>query len=590
MNLSTLPDKAIRYRTLLLVLLGALLYIAFIGLRDLWYPDELDIAEVALAMFLSGDWVSPRRMGVIWVDYPPMIYWVGTVFSHLFDGMSAFSLRLPNALAAIGTVVITCAVGTRWYDARTGLWAGFALLTFLSFVYEANSYRPDVLFTLMITSGIIAYACGAGERPRLSLRISGFAFLGLAMLAKGPLGLLLPGLILTLWLGARHEWRRILELAPLSLIALAIYLPWFAATAGAMGWDNILYELYAQNFARFQEGALRGHAQPFYYYFKNFWLDFAPWSWLVPPAIWWIVRTDRWRDPQVQLALWWFGTFFVFLSLAATKRQLYLLPAYPAIALLLAPWLASVGRPETGSSADTPRTRPVRIYSFILAIVFSALGIALIGVVARFTSIVAGQDLNQQELEVAQGIRIPLAVMATVLLASGVWIILAWKRSDTRATLVRIGAGHVVLYVVILALVLPALGPTKTYATQSEWIREQIGSETNFGMVYPFGSKTASGKIMNAGVAKRGGFAYHTGAMVDLLADRAAVENYFREHPTSIVLIHEGSVDMIFSGEESAWRARVIRELRTGSHVYVVVRASQNPDASNRQESVQENQ
>jgi len=589
-NYSDIANKAVRYRTLLLVLLGALLYVAFIGLRDLWYPDELDIAEVALAMFRSGDWVSPRRMGVIWVDYPPMIYWAGTIFSHLFDGMSAFSLRLPNALAAIGTVVITCAVGTRWFDARTGLWAGFALLTFLSFVYEANSYRPDVLFTLMITSGMIVYAYGAGERPRLSLRVLGFTFLGLAMLAKGPLGLLLPGLVLTLWLGTRREWRRILELAPLSLISLAIYLPWFAATAGAMGWDNILYELYAQNFARFQAGELRGHAQPFYYYFKNFWLDFAPWSWLVPPAIWWIIRTDRWRDPRVQLALWWFGTFFVFLTLAATKRQLYLLPAYPAVALLLAPWLASVGRPETESSADTPRTRPVRIYSLILAVVFSALGIVLIGVVARLASIVAGLDLNEQELEVAQGVRIPLALMGTVLLASGAWIILAWKRGDTRAALVRIGTTHVALYVVILALVLPALGPTKSYAPQSQWIREQIGSETNFGMVYPFGSKTASGKIMNAGIAKRGGFAYETGAMVDLLDDRADVENYFRQHPTSVVLIHEGSVDMIFSGEESAWQARVIRELRTGSHVYVVVRGPQNPGGSDGQAPIPENQ
>lgn len=578
MNFSDTANNAIRYRTLLLVLLGALLYIAFLGLRDLWYPDELDIAEVARAMFLSGDWVSPRRMGVIWVDYPPMIYWAGTVFSHLLDGMSAFSLRLPNALAAITTVVITCAVATRWFDARTGLWAGFALLTFMSFVYEANSYRPDVLFTLMITSGMILYVHGAGERPRLLFRIAGFAFLGLAMLAKGPLGLLLPGLVLTLWHGARREWRHILEMAPLSLISLAIFLPWFAATADAMGWDNILYELYAQNFARFQEGEARGHAQPFYYYFKTFLVDFAPWSWLVPAAILWTVRSGRWRDRNIQLVLWWFGAFLVFLSLAATKRQLYLLPAYPAVALLLAPWLASVGRPATESTPDAPNTRPVRFYSLGLAIAFAVLGCAFLFVIARFTAIVAGLELNEQELEVAQGIRIPLTVMSIVLLASGLWIILAWRRVDIRAALVRIGASHVVLYVVILALVLPALGPGKSYAPQSQWIREQIGAETNFGMVYPFGSKTASGKIMNAGVAKRGGFAYHTGAMVDLLDDRAAVENYFREHPNTVVLIHEGSVDMIFAGDEAAWRARVIRELRTGSHVYLVVRGPQAAD------------
>lgn len=255
------------------------------------------------------------------------------------------------------------------------------------------------------------------------------------------------------------------------------------------------------------------------------------------------------------------------------ETSAYLLPAYPAVALLLAPWLASVGRTETASSADAPRTRPVRIYSLILPVVFSALGISLIGVVVRFASIVSGQDLNEQELAVAQGIRVPLVVMGTVLIASGLWIFLSWRRDDTRAALFRIGAAHVALYVVILALALPALGPTKTYAPQSQWIREQIGAQTNFGMVYPFGSKTASGKFVNAGVAKRGGFANHTGAMVDLLNNREEVISYFREHPNTVVLIHEGSVDMIFAGEEAAWQARVIRELRTGSHRYIVVGA-----------------
>ncbi len=74
------------------------------------------------------------------------------------------------------------------------------------------------------------------------------------MLAKGPLGLLLPGLVLTLWHGSRREWRRLFELAPLALISFAVYLPWFVACAHAMGSDNILYELYAQNFARFFSG------------------------------------------------------------------------------------------------------------------------------------------------------------------------------------------------------------------------------------------------------------------------------------------------------------------------------------------------
>jgi len=103
----------VRYRYLLLAVIGTALYVGCIGLRDLWYPDEPDIAEVAQAMFMSGDWIAPRRMGVIWVDYPPLIYWAGSFASYLLGGMTEFSLRLPSALAAIGLALLTCAVGSR---------------------------------------------------------------------------------------------------------------------------------------------------------------------------------------------------------------------------------------------------------------------------------------------------------------------------------------------------------------------------------------------------------------------------------------------------------------------------------------------
>jgi 4-amino-4-deoxy-L-arabinose transferase-like glycosyltransferase len=153
MNLQNAMNWAERHRFLFLALTGAFLCLSFIGLRDVWYPDEPDIAEVALAMFQSGDWIAPRRMGVVWVDYPPMIYWIGVLSSHLFGEMTAFTLRFPNAILAVLTVLLTCATASRWYDAKTGLWAGFALLTSLMFVYEANSYRPDIAFAISIAAG-----------------------------------------------------------------------------------------------------------------------------------------------------------------------------------------------------------------------------------------------------------------------------------------------------------------------------------------------------------------------------------------------------------------------------------------------------
>jgi hypothetical protein len=123
---------------------------------------------------------------------------------------------------------------------------------------------------------------------------------------------------------------------------------------------------------------------------------------------------------------------------------------------------------------------------------------------------------------------------------------------------------------------MPAFNPTKTYAPQSAWIREQIGSESHFGMVYPHNSSSSSGKVISAGVAKRGGFAFHTGAMVDLLESRAEVDRFFHEHPNTIVLLHEGSVGLIFSDDDSSWRSRIIGEVRTGKSFYIVIKG---PDA-----------
>jgi 4-amino-4-deoxy-L-arabinose transferase-like glycosyltransferase len=567
MTLEKLVELASRHRNLFVILLGSVLYIAFTGLRDVWYPDEPDIAEVALAMYLSGDWISPRRMGVVWVDYPPMIYWVGTLSAHVFDSMNAFTLRLPNGLVAIVIALITGATAARWFDARTGFWASFALMTCLLFVYEANSYRPDLLFTLFISSAFVLYADGSLEEPRLWLRMAAFACLGFAMLSKGILGLLLPGLILVLWHLSRKEWLRIIQLAPLSLISLAIFLPWVAGTAQAMGWENILQEFYEQNFARFQSG-FRGHEQPFWYYLKNFWIDFMPWSWLVPVALVWTVKSGLLKNDRVQLLCWWFGTFFVFLTLAETKRQLYMLPAFPAVALLLAPWLATFGRGQptrTQVLRALPNARSVHNYAVILAVVFICLGVLLVSAFALFDVLIIRDDMLALELEVARSLRLPLLAMAITIIAGGAWIGMAWKDRDACSELRRIGVSYVALYVVILAIVMPQFGPTKTYAPQGQWIRAEIGpDETRIGMVYPGGR----------GVRKRGAFGYETGgAMVDLLETPEQVEEFFKLYPDSMVLVQEDSEDTIFSDDLSGWRSRVQRELWVGKTLYLAVRS-----------------
>jgi len=553
-----------RHRVLFLLLTSVLLYVGFLGLREVWYPDEPDIAEVARAMFLSGDWVSPRRMGEIWVDYPPMIYWIGTISSHIFGDMSAFSLRFPNALAAIATILLTAGVARSWFGATEGLWAGIVLLTFLLFVYEGNSYRPDVMFTLTITAGMFSYAAGASDRGNLLLRMLAFFFFGLAMLSKGPLGLLLPGLVLVVWLGGQRDWRRILELAPLSIIALLVYGSWFLTNAQAMGWETMVREFYEQNFERFLTSEHRGHAQPWYYYIRNFWLDFTPWSWLFPPALWWLYRSGKWREPKIQLALLWFFIFAAFLTLAATKRQLYLLPAYPAVALAIGVWLAEISK----SGGDTQwgiGALAVRLYSWALVLVFLSLGGFLLWAAPNLDSLAAARELNSQELELKDNLVIPLLVLGATLIVSAVAIGAAWKLSGKSGAVLGIAGTHIAIYVVVLAFVMPSFEPVKTYEPQSRWIMAQIGDEERFGMVD------------RAGVMRRGGFSYYTGTAVDLLAGPGEAADYLREFPNTIVLVRSTQFERDFQDGLADSGLRVLPDVRVGRHLYKVLASRYRP-------------
>ena len=436
------------------------------------------------------------------------------------------------------------------------------------FVYEANSYRPDILFTVFISSAFFLYADGASENPRLWLRIAAFVCLGFAMLSKGILGLLLPGLVLVLWHLSRKEWLRVIQLAPLSIISLLIFLPWVAGAAQSMGWENIMMEFYEQNFSRWQSG-FRGHAQPFWYYLKNFWIDFMPWSWLVPVALIWTVKSGLLKNNRVQLLCWWFGTFFIFLSIAETKRQLYMLPVFPAIALLLAPWLATIGRGEptrTQVLRGLPKDRAVHNYSIILAVVFICIGVLLFSAFALFDTLIVKDDMLPLELAVTQALRYPVLLLAATFIAGGAWIGQAWQARDTRDELRRIGVTYIGLYIVILAIVIPQFGPSKTYAPQGAWIRSEIG---------PNESNIAVGAACSLGIRKRGAFAYETGgAMVDLLESAEPEEDFFSHHPNSLVLVQEKSGVTIFAGNEAAWRDRVQRELWVGKTLYLVVRNS----------------
>ena len=151
-----------------------------------------------------------------------------------------------------------------------------------------------------------------------------------------------------------------------------------------------------------------------------------------------------------------------------------------------------------------------------------------------------------------------------VLIVAASWIFAAWKRRRSTALPVRITVAMLVVYAVLYVLVLPPLNPIKSYRPQSEWIRDQIGNETSFGLFFPKD---------NMAFRKRGGFAYYSGRLVMALDTPEEVNAFFADHPASVVLVEANSAPELFAKDEAAWRARVIRELTVTGRDYLVVAA-----------------
>lgn len=548
-------ERIERHRYLFLASLGTLLYLTCLGLRDLWFPNEPNVAQTALTMYLSGDWVVPRRMGTVWLDYPPLIYWAGSLFSTILGAMDEVSLRLPSALGAIVLALVTCAAGSRWFGPSTGLWAGVVLLTFPQFTLQAVGYRPDMLFSLFIASGLLVYASGTGPEKRLPARVAGFVLFGLAMLTKGPLGLLLPGLVLCLWHGARQEWRPLVMLALLALVSLALYLAWFIACAYQVGAGDIVRELWQQNTARFTSGS-RGHARPVYYYAMNLWHDMAPWSVLLPAALWWNWRRHTRSDSML---LWWFGVFFVFLSIAATKRQLYLLPAYPAVALLLGQWIAAVVEGRAGFSGLDRRLATVAVV--LAGSLPVLLGGILLSAAVGVDLLVQRLALDPLEAAVARSLQAPGFGIGLVSVAVGYWVLRARSYPDLPRALYRLAIGIVAIHFLVSSSFMPRFNPVKTYEPAGRWVAENVGSEAVIGIASP-----------RRGRAKMAAFGYYTRRGVDLLDSKEEIEGFLRDHPSSAVLLDAAAAETIYGPGNTEWQLQVVKELTAGGNRYFVLR------------------
>jgi 4-amino-4-deoxy-L-arabinose transferase-like glycosyltransferase len=320
----------------LLIAVAALLFLPNLGAPSLWDIDEGNNAEAAREMLERGDWIVPVFNYQLRVDKPALLYWLQILAYQVF-GVGEFAARLPSALAGLGTLLVTYELGRRLFGPPAGLITGLVLASAGLFCASAHFANPDALLNVCTALTFLFFWQGYSRGSR-NWFIPAGATAGLAVLAKGPVGLVLPAAVIALFLLSTRQLRRLLDRRlALGLLAFALVaLPWYAWVAAETKGQFLRGFLWMHNVERFRN-PMEHHGGPLYYYFVALAVGFAPWSVFLGPAVWHSVCQAK--NP-VHLFLWcWIAVYLLFFSLSGTKLPNYILPLYPPVALVTASFL-----------------------------------------------------------------------------------------------------------------------------------------------------------------------------------------------------------------------------------------------------------
>ena len=404
--------------------------ILFVGLGGvpLLDPDEPVYAQTPKEMLAAHDLLSPRIYGDYWYDKPPMYYWLVAGSFHLF-GINEFAARFPSALMGLGCVLyLFCAV-RRLLNETAAFWSAMVMVTSLGFFYIAKAAVTDMTLNLFL---MIAFISLFERRYWLTALAA-----GLAVVTKGPVGLLFPGAVLTLYSLVSGEWKSRWngKLLCSFLIFFAVVLPWYGYMVHYHGDAFVDTFLGFHNLTRFTSPE-HPETNRWYFYFPVLLVGLFPWTALLPRGIYdvFVKRTGREQEFLVYVCLW-FMLIFVFFTVSSTKLVSYILPSYPAAAILIG---AAISR-LTLNWQEQVKARE-----------WLGGGLAMIGL------FIAGWYFALRTMpELTSGV----IVLIGCLLLGGCWFAVAlWRREWTQAAWSQVLMSVVFSLVLILQL-FPAAAP-----------------------------------------------------------------------------------------------------------------------------------
>jgi 4-amino-4-deoxy-L-arabinose transferase-like glycosyltransferase len=364
-----LPGESIRrYAVWLVFVLATIAYLfgLFVNVMDV---DAAQYASISREMMENHQYLQVLHREQNYLDKPPLLFWLSSLSFHVF-GVSNFSYKLPTFLFSLLGVFSVYKIGSLLYNKNAGILSALLLYTCQAYFLSNNDVRTDGLLAANVT-----FACWQllefTERGKLRNLLLGFTGVALAMMAKGPIGAIVPAAAVFSHLAYRREWRKMFSWKWFAGMAFALLLmiPMLYGLYGQYGIDGPKFFFWTQSFGRITGENIWHNDAGYFYFLHNFLWSFLPWSLLASFAVVFRVYEllmNRFRSTAVK-EIFSSGGFllpFIALSFSHYKLPHYIFVVYPLCAVVTAGFI-------TEKISSDPRM--FRVASYVQ--LFIALGI-----------------------------------------------------------------------------------------------------------------------------------------------------------------------------------------------------------------------
>ncbi len=373
-------------KILLLVIIYALLWFGTLDYRHLIPSDEGRYAEIAREMLVTGDWVTPRYNGYKYFEKPPLQAWATAAAFQMF-GIGEWQARLWTALTGFFTILLIGFTGARIYNARAGWLASAVLASSPMWVISGHFNSLDMGLSAFLVAALCSLLLAQTSQNKHSCRNwmwACWAFMGLATLSKGVIGVAIPAMVFIAYSISTWDWKiwTRLRIFSGSILFLAITAPWFLLVSQRNP-EFLEFFFIHEHLQRFTQDA-HSRTGPIYYFVPLLLVGILPWFLQIPGAV-----IEAWRERRREfsagwLLVCWFVVIFAFFSVSRSKLPGYIIPIFPALALLI------------GNRLDQLLGHT---NSMTLAWKLQALGFALLGCVGFFFLDAIGKQARPDEIE-----------------------------------------------------------------------------------------------------------------------------------------------------------------------------------------------